>query len=87
MSRIKYGHSRYVTLATRVPEEEAEKIKRIAAYRGCTVYELLRCCCAVLKEDDVTFFPPVRGMRGRHWKFYAVNLPEGWRRAEDVEKR
>lgn len=87
MSRTRYGHRRYITLATRVPEEEAEKIKRIAAYRGCTVYELLRCCCAVLKEDDVTFFPPVRGMRGRHWKFYAVNLPEGWRRAEDVEKR
>lgn len=87
MSRTRYGHSRYVTLTTRVPEEEAQKIKRIAAYRGCTVYELLRCCCAVMREDDVTFFPPVRGVRARHWKFYAVNLPEGWKRAEDVEKR
>lgn len=81
------GGDGYVTLYTRVPAAEAARIRRIAAYRGCSVYELLRCCCAVMRENDVTFFPPVRGVRARHWKFYAVNLPEGWKRAKDVEKR
>lgn len=88
MKKREYGHSRYVTLYTRVPEDEAAKIRRIAAYRGCSVYELLRCCCAVMREDDVTFFPPIRGMKtARHWKFYAINVPEGWRRDENVERR